>query len=86
MSLSKQSLDRLNRLQNLPEEAIDFSDLPELDEAFWQHAKITLPNRKKGIYLKIDEDVVSWFKAQGKGYQARINAVLKAYKQSQLTS
>lgn len=38
-----------------------------------------LPQKKKSIYIRLDEDVVAWFKAQGQGYQTYINAVLKTY-------
>jgi len=62
------------------DEDIDFSDIPELDDAFWQKARIIFPEeRKKQITLRLDADVVEWFKSQGRGYQTRINAVLRAY-------
>ena len=35
---------------------------------------------KASISLRVDQDVLEWFKAQGAGYQTRINAVLKAYR------
>ena len=38
--------------------------------------------RKAAISLRLDEDVLEWFKAQGPGYQTRINAVLRAYKEA----
>jgi uncharacterized protein (DUF4415 family) len=38
-----------------------------------------LPQKKKSIYIRLDEDILAWFKAQGERYQAKINAVLKAY-------
>lgn len=52
-----------------------------LDEAFWQEARVVLPRpiRKKHTGLRIDEDVLAWFRAHGPGYQTRINAVLRAY-------
>ena len=82
MKSSKASEDRLKKLRSLPDEKIDYTDIPELDEAFWEHARLAMPNRKDGIYIKLDADVLDFFKKQGRGYQARINAVLKAYKQS----
>jgi uncharacterized protein (DUF4415 family) len=38
-----------------------------------------LPQKKKSIYIRLDEDILAWFKAQGERYQAKINAVIKAY-------
>ena len=63
----------------------------ELDESFWENASITFPSieGKEPIKLRIDRDVLAFFKSQGKGYQTRINAVLRAYvetRKSQLTS
>ena len=60
--------------------ASDPDALP-LDEAFWREARVVRPLavRKKQTALRIDEDVLAWFRAQGRGYQARMNAVLRAY-------
>jgi uncharacterized protein (DUF4415 family) len=72
----------LERLKKMKDEEIDYSDIPETDEEFWQGAQVVLPARKKSLSLRLDEDVVAWFKSQGKDYHNRINAVLKAYKES----
>ncbi len=45
----------------------------------WTQAKLVLAEPKKAISLRMDPDVLTWFKQQGKGYQARIRAVLRAY-------
>ncbi len=58
---------------------IDYSDIPETDREFWIRAKVVMPKPKKAISLRIDRDVLEWFKAQGKGYQSRMNVVLKSY-------
>ena len=58
---------------------IDFSDIPETDAAFWATAELRMPENKKGIFLRIDPETLNWFKKQGKGYQTRINAVLRSY-------
>jgi uncharacterized protein (DUF4415 family) len=57
-------------------------DNPILDEAFWEQARRMEPQCKKQVTLRIDADVLDWFKKQGKGYQTTINAILKAYKES----
>ena len=53
----------------------------ELDESFWDNAKIIFPaiEGKDPVKLRIDRDVLAFFRSQGKGYQTRMNAVLKAY-------
>jgi uncharacterized protein (DUF4415 family) len=61
---------------------IDLSDIPELDESFFKNAVLRLPVPKASITLRLDRDVLDWFRAQGRGYQTRINAILKAYKEA----
>ena len=65
------------------DEQIDTSDIPELDDAFFERAELRLP-AKQPVTLRIDEDVLAWFKAQGKGYQTRINKLLRQYMGSQV--
>ncbi|MCQ2004526.1 BrnA antitoxin family protein [Rhizobium sp. NRK18] len=77
------SAERLKQLANRSEDAIDFSDVPELDEAFFRTAKLVEPTSKKQVTMRIDANVLDWFKARGKGYQTRMNAVLKAFMESQ---
>ena len=59
---------RLEELENIPESAIDTSDIPELDASFWETAKLVQPMTKQAISLRVDSDVLDWFKNQGKGY------------------
>jgi len=63
----------------IPDEAIDFSDIPELDENFWVNATLVQPDRTQPVTLRIKQSVIEAFKAQGKGYQTRMNAVLESY-------
>ncbi|HER25936.1 MAG TPA: hypothetical protein ENI69_02380 [Rhodospirillales bacterium] len=62
-------------------------DAPEfdLDEEFWQKAHVVFPamEGKEPIKIRIDREILSFFKSQGKGYQTRMNAVLRAYVESQ---
>ena len=69
----------LARLKALRDEDIDYRDIPELDERFWQNAKLVMPRAKKQITIRFDQDILDWFKAEGKGYQSKMNAVLRAY-------
>ena len=70
---------RLKEIESIPDSAIDTSDIPELDEHFWTNARMVKPIAKKAISIRIDEDVLDWFKSQGKNYQTLINTVLRSY-------
>ena len=53
---------------------------PVLDDAFWRNAEILDPRHEKStITMRVDEDVLDFFKRGGSGYQSRMNAVLRAY-------
>ena len=67
----------------LKDEDIDFSEIPELDETFWQEEKLAEPDRTEQISLRIRHSVLQWFKRPGKGYQTRINRVLETYVRAQ---
>ena len=69
----------LKRLDAMKDEDIDYSEIPELDEAFFRDARVVVPPAKKQLTIRVDADVLDWMKGQGKGYQSRINAVLRAY-------
>jgi uncharacterized protein (DUF4415 family) len=45
----------------------------------WTTARLVVPAGKESIHLRIDHDILAWFRASGKGYQTRINAVLRTY-------
>ncbi len=67
------------RVDNLKDADIDYSDIPELDDQFFTKETITVPQKKDSITLRVDHDVLEFFKHQGKGYQTLITAVLKTY-------
>jgi uncharacterized protein (DUF4415 family) len=48
------------------------------------HRGLPVPPRKRQIALRVDEDVLEWFKAQGSGYQTRMNAVLREFRDAHL--
>jgi uncharacterized protein (DUF4415 family) len=64
------SRKRLEEIQNIPDEAIDTSDIPELDDHFWETATMVTPISKQAVSLRLDSDILDWFKSQGKGYQS----------------
>ena len=69
----------LEALAALKDEDIDTSDIPELDETFWLNARLVQPDRTEPVTLRVKRSVLEAFKAQGKGYQTRMNAVLETY-------
>lgn len=79
----KRSRTNWARIDALKDSAIDFSDIPELGKAFFKHAVLRLPEPRTAnalpITIRIDRQVLDWFKAKGPGYQTRINALLRAY-------
>jgi uncharacterized protein (DUF4415 family) len=74
------------RVDALKDEDIDFSDAPEMTPEMFARAilrKGLKPiGRKAQITLRIDSEVLDWFRARGAGYQSQMNAVLRAYKEA----
>ncbi len=54
---------------------------PDADRSFWDHARLIPPlvPKKSSVHLRIDSDVLDWFRRQGRGHLTRMNAVLRAY-------
>lgn len=67
----------------MTDEEIDTTDIPPLDEEFFAQAELRMPLAKPSITIRLDPDVLDWFKGQGRGYQTRINAVLRRYVEAQ---
>jgi len=84
--LTQGQLEEIRALQALPDEAIDYSDIPATTSEQWQKAQVGQFYRpiKQQLTLRIDSDVVTWFKAQGKGYQTRINELLRRAMQEEV--
>ena len=64
-------------------------DAPEAESLaanFWSSARVVMPTGKTSVHLRLDSDVVDWFRGAGKGHLTRMNAVLKAYVQAQKQS
>lgn len=82
-SISKASRTDWKRIDSLRDEDIDFSDIPETTPEQWAKAIVRWPPggppAKEQITLRLDADVLEWFRARGKGYQTYINALLRAY-------
>jgi len=74
------------RLDTMTDEEIEASiandpDWEEFKDIDWSKAVLVIPPKKKAISIRVDEDVLDYFKKEGTGYQRRMNAVLRSYMQ-----
>ncbi len=76
---NKRTKSDLQRIDRMTDEEIDYSDIPEVDAAFFETARVIVPPGKKQVTIRLDSDVLAWLKDQGRGYQTKINAILRAY-------
>jgi uncharacterized protein (DUF4415 family) len=69
----------LEALEALPDEETDYSDIPPLGDEFWKNAVLNpfYKPTKTLTTVRLDSDVLRWLKSKGKGYQTRINAILR---------
>jgi uncharacterized protein (DUF4415 family) len=84
--IRRYSLDELRKMHDRGEYVPTRPDAPEieLDEEFWRNARLVMPSsRKKSVHLRVDADVLDWFRQQGPGHLTRMNAVLCAYMEAQ---
>jgi uncharacterized protein (DUF4415 family) len=82
------SLTDWARLDAMTEEEIERNatedpDNPPWTEEEWARARIVFPQGKAPVTLRLDRDILAWFKQRGRGYQTRINAVLRAFVEAQ---
>lgn len=82
------SPERLAEIAAHRDEDIDFSDIPNMaddDDEFWDNGTIGWPPPSKvHLTMRLDSDIVEYFKRNGRGYQSRINAVLRSYMRAQM--
>jgi uncharacterized protein (DUF4415 family) len=72
------------RLDTMTEEELEAAIRSDGEEEFdWGKAQIGIPEPKAQLTLRIDRDVLDWFKGQGRGYQTRMNAVLRSFVEAQ---
>jgi uncharacterized protein (DUF4415 family) len=82
--VSKKSIKSdLARLDRTKDAEIDYSDIPPLDKSFFTKATEAWPPTKQQLTIRLDADVLNWLKAHGRGYQTRINRILRAAMDSQ---
>jgi uncharacterized protein (DUF4415 family) len=73
----------LARIDRMKDAEIDYSDIPALDKSFLKKATTAWPPVKKQLTIRLDEDVLDWIKGHGRGYQTRINRILRVVMESQ---
>lgn len=80
---SRKSETDLKRLHEMKDEDIDFSDIPPVPPEMFARGIVRRGLkpviRKRQLTLRMDSDVIEWFKKQGQGYQTKINSLLRAY-------
>ncbi len=72
----------VSRLRHVTEAEIDRSSPPELrdvPDALWEKARVVIPVEKQAISIRVDRDILEFFRATGPRYQSQINAVLRSY-------
>jgi uncharacterized protein (DUF4415 family) len=81
---NKKSMTNWKRIRAMRDEEIDLSDSPEATpeefaRAIVKRGGVIVKNEKEQISIRLDKDMLEWFRARGKGYQREINALLRAY-------
>jgi uncharacterized protein (DUF4415 family) len=72
--------------ERLDKARIDYSDIPPLGDEFFAKAKRAWPPAKQQVTIRVDSDVLEWLRTHGRGYQTRINRILRAAMESQTTA
>ncbi|MEA5114475.1 MAG: BrnA antitoxin family protein [Geobacteraceae bacterium] len=81
--LTKEQQEEIRKLQEMPDEEIDYSDIPPAGD--WGKAVVGRFYRpiKETVTIRLDADVLDWLKQGGKGYQTRVNSILRAVMERQ---
>ncbi len=66
-------------LQSASDDDLNYDDVKPLEAQFFSKAQLKMPEPKPIVTLRLDADVLRWFRSKGKGYQTRINAILRMY-------
>ena len=81
--MSKKSIKSdLARIKRMKDAEINYSDIPALDKSFLKKATAAWPPVKQQLTIRLDEDVLAWLKGHGRGYQTRINRILRVVMES----
>jgi uncharacterized protein (DUF4415 family) len=88
-TISNKSQTDWERLNAMEDENIDLSDIPELTPEMFVKAVVKRglkgKENKTQLTIRVDQDVLTWFKSQGRGYQTRINSLLRAYMEANVS-
>jgi uncharacterized protein (DUF4415 family) len=78
--LTEEQRAELEALASKPDDAIDYTDMGPLDDDFWKNAARSPFHKplKQQLTVRLDADVIAWMKAKGRGYQTKINKILRA--------
>ena len=84
-TIVRRSLSDIAALRELgqDETSAEAPEAESLGAEFWKSARVAMPAGKTSVHLRLDSDVVEWFRARGKGHLTRMNAVLRAYVEAQ---
>jgi uncharacterized protein (DUF4415 family) len=83
--IKQYSLNDLKKMRERGDYIPTRPDAPTLnpDEDFWRNAEVRMPQHKTSIHMRVDDDILDWFKAQGRGHLSRMHAVLRSYVETQ---
>lgn len=88
-TISNKSQTDWARLEAMGDDDIDLSDIPELTPEMFAKAVVKRglneKENKAQLTIRVDQDVLTWFKSQGRGYQTRINTLLRAYMEANVS-
>jgi uncharacterized protein (DUF4415 family) len=79
--MNKPSETDWKRVDEMTDDEIDTSDIPPLDDSFFAKARLRMPERVS-VTMRVDADLLEWFRAQGEKYESLINAALRSYVES----
>lgn len=78
-NLNNTSQTNWAKLETMPDEEIDTSDIPPMDEKFFANARLRMPKGKVAVTVSVDKDVIDWYQSQGEESKALMSAALKIY-------
>jgi len=80
-NIKKTSLEDIKAMKERGELHATRNNAPEIDmpDGFWDDAEIVDRSKKQSIHLRVDSDILEYFKSEGKGHLTRMNAVLRSY-------
>jgi len=82
-AMKKTSRTDWDRLASMKDDEIDYSDVPPLTDAFFERAQLRIPVAEAQDWIKLDPEIVSWFRKRGDGYKDRILTVLRDHMRTQ---